>query len=182
MPSAARGHTDHLAGDRGHWVRSPGVPLQPVEPDQRSASEAHEIVVLIAEQDPSLAKDLISALSAEGYGTRLARNGHAALNLASNDEPDLVIIDLGLPDLDAVEVCRRLRRWFVNPILVLSGGGSDCSRLRALDQGADDAVTKPIVLPELESGGIERRSAAHPRRRRHHRSRRARRRCSRSTD
>lgn len=80
---------------------------------------------------------------------RLAQTGREALVAASADEPDLVILDLGLPDLEGVEVCRRLRRWFANPILVVCADGSEDRGLSALGEGADDLVTKPFSMPEL---------------------------------
>jgi len=80
---------------------------------------------------------------------RTAVTGEEGLSVLATHPPDLVILDLGLPDVDGVEVCRRLRRWSDIPIIVLSAEGSDQWKVRALDEGADDYVTKPFSMPEL---------------------------------
>jgi two-component system KDP operon response regulator KdpE len=90
-----------------------------------------------------------TALDARGYRVTVALTGREALELASRDEPDLVLLDLGLPDIDGIEVCRELRRWYRHPILVLSADGAEDRKIGALDEGADDYVTKPFSMPEL---------------------------------
>jgi two-component system KDP operon response regulator KdpE len=94
--------------------------------------------------------ELLSAsLSARGYDVVLAKDGAAALEAATGRTPDVTILDLGLPDLDGVEVCRRLRRFIRTPILVLTADGAEERKVLALDAGADDYVTKPFSMPEL---------------------------------
>ncbi|MBW8825004.1 MAG: response regulator transcription factor [Acidobacteria bacterium] len=96
-----------------------------------------------------MAEIVTTALRAREYVVDVAADGRTALDRASTDEPDLIILDLGLPDIDGLEVCRELRRWFVNPILVLSAAGDDARKVAALDEGADDYITKPFSIPEL---------------------------------
>jgi two-component system KDP operon response regulator KdpE len=79
----------------------------------------------------------------------VATTGREALRLASICEPDVVLLDLRLPDIDGAEVCVQLRRWFRNPIVVLSADGDEDRKVGALDAGADDYVTKPFSMPEL---------------------------------
>lgn len=105
--------------------------------------------ILVVEDDLSLQEILTSALRARGYIAEVAGDGRSALDQASIMEPDLIILDLGLPDIDGVEVCRRLRRWLHSPILVLSADGDNERKVAALDEGADDYVTKPFLMAEL---------------------------------
>jgi two-component system KDP operon response regulator KdpE len=94
--------------------------------------------------------DVVStALVARGYDVLASTTGRHALDSASLAEPDIVILDLGLPDIDGIDVCRHLRRWFTNPIVVLSADGAEDRKIAALDEGADDYVTKPFSMPEL---------------------------------
>ncbi|MCU1378748.1 MAG: two component transcriptional regulator, winged helix family, partial [Acidimicrobiales bacterium] len=84
-----------------------------------------------------------------GYVMQAVGSGEEALERASVDRPDVVVLDLGLPDLDGIEVCRRLRRWYANPIIILSADGDEERKVVALDEGADDYVTKPFSTEEL---------------------------------
>jgi two-component system KDP operon response regulator KdpE len=88
-------------------------------------------------------------LVARGYQVELARTGEMALELASRTHPDLVILDLGLPGMDGIEVVRSLRQWSKVPILVLSARETEQTKVIALDAGADDYVTKPFGMAEL---------------------------------
>ena len=90
-----------------------------------------------------------SALSKRGYQVTTAPSGQAALDHAAQEEPDLIVLDLGLPDVDGIDVCRRLRTWSLTPIIVLSADGDEDRKVTALDEGADDYVTKPFSMPEL---------------------------------
>lgn len=108
-----------------------------------------ELSILLVEDEPAVAKIVSTALSARGYVVHSSATGRDALDRASAKEPDMVILDLGLPDIDGVDVCRQLRRWFTNPILVLSADGDEDRKIVALDEGADDYVTKPFSMPEL---------------------------------
>ena len=105
--------------------------------------------VLVVDDEPAMLRVLRAALDARGYEVRTAMSGEQAINAVATQAPDLVMLDLGLPDIDGVEVCRRIRSWSQVPILVLSAEGSDDRKVRALDEGADDYVTKPFSMPEL---------------------------------
>lgn len=96
-----------------------------------------------------MAEILATALRARGGVVEVASTGREGLRLASLSEPDLVVLDLRLPDMDGADVCLQLRRWFLNPIVVLSADGSEDRKISALDGGADDYVTKPYSMPEL---------------------------------
>jgi two-component system KDP operon response regulator KdpE len=105
--------------------------------------------VLVVDDEPSIRRTLSAGLTARGYEVRTASDGEAAIAAVAVDPPDLVILDLGLPDIDGTEVCRRIRTWSAVPIIVLSAQGSDHWKVTALDEGADDYVTKPFSMPEL---------------------------------
>jgi two-component system KDP operon response regulator KdpE len=105
--------------------------------------------VLVVDDDPQLLRALGINLRARGYDVEAAPNGAAALAIAGCHPPDLVIIDLGLPDLDGVEVVRGLRGWLTIPILVLSAREAQRDKVVALDAGADDYITKPFGMEEL---------------------------------
>jgi len=105
--------------------------------------------VLVVDDEPAIRRLLRVALSAHGYTVFEADNGQAALSSAVSDHPDLVILDLGLPDLDGIEVTRLLREWTHIPIVILSVRGQESEKVTALDAGADDYVTKPFGMGEL---------------------------------
>jgi two-component system KDP operon response regulator KdpE len=105
--------------------------------------------VLVVDDEPAIQRAISTAFSARGYEVRTAATGGDALSMLAADPVDLVILDLGLPDLDGVEVCKRLRTWTDVPVIVLSAQGSDSWKVAALDGGADDYVTKPFSMPEL---------------------------------
>jgi two-component system KDP operon response regulator KdpE len=105
--------------------------------------------VLVVDDEPQIRRSLRVTLRANGYDVEEAATGEAALDLASVNPPLLVILDLSLPDTDGVEVTRRLREWTRVPILILSVRGDDDAKVRALDAGADDYLTKPFSVPEL---------------------------------
>jgi two-component system KDP operon response regulator KdpE len=105
--------------------------------------------ILVVDDEPAIVRTLTAGLQARGYGVRSATSGERALDAVAVDPPDLVILDLGLPDIDGIEVCRRLRGWSEVPIIVLSAEGSDHRKVLALDEGANDYVTKPFSMPEL---------------------------------
>ena len=113
-----------------------------------SAAEA-PTTVLVVEDDPSVAELLTTALGARHHTVVVTRTGAAALDAASANEPGVVILDLGLPDMDGLEVCARLRETSGVPIVVLSADGDEERKVAALDLGADDYVTKPFSTPEL---------------------------------
>src|ERR1700677_1026844 len=107
--------------------------------------------VLVVDDDPSLLKALRIGLSARGDDVLVARSGTEAINQVALTDPDLVILDLGLPDLDGIEVCRRIRDFSQVPIVVLFAYGDERRKVEALDSGADDFVTKPFGMAELEA-------------------------------
>lgn len=106
-------------------------------------------MVLVVDDEPAIVQALTAALKARGHGVVTATTGQEALDQVAKHRPDVVILDLGLPDIDGVEVCRRLRQWTAVPIIVLTAEGADDRKVRALDEGADDYVTKPFSTPEL---------------------------------
>jgi two-component system, OmpR family, KDP operon response regulator KdpE len=107
--------------------------------------------VLVVDDDPSLLKAMRIGLTARGDEVVVAHTGAEAVNQVALAGPDLVILDLGLPDTDGIEVCRRIREFSEVPIVVLSAYGDERRKVEALDSGADDFVTKPFGMAELEA-------------------------------
>ncbi len=107
------------------------------------------IRVLVVDDEPQILRALRINLAARGYDVVTAADGAGALRAAAEDPPDLVVLDLGLPDVDGVEVIAGLRGWTTVPILVLSGRSDSADKVDALDAGADDYVTKPFGMDEL---------------------------------
>jgi two-component system, OmpR family, KDP operon response regulator KdpE len=105
--------------------------------------------VLVVDDEPQLLRALRINLTARSYDVRTASTGREALKVAADAPPDIVILDLGLPDLDGREVISGLRGWSEMPIVVLSGRSQSSEKVRALDAGADDYVTKPFAMDEL---------------------------------
>jgi len=105
--------------------------------------------ILIVDDEPSILATMAPLLRARGYEVSTATSGHAALEAVDRQPPQLVILDLGLPDLDGIEVARRIREGRAIPILVLSARGAEQDKVSALDAGADDYVTKPFGAEEL---------------------------------
>jgi two-component system KDP operon response regulator KdpE len=105
--------------------------------------------VLVVEDEPEIRRFLRSSLGADGYRVVEAESGDRGATDAGTHKPDLAIVDLGLPDIDGVEVIRRIRAWSPMPILVLSARAQERSKIEALDAGADDYVTKPFGVGEL---------------------------------
>ena len=105
--------------------------------------------VLVVDDEPQILRALGTNLKARGYDVDLAPTGEAALELAARRPPDAVILDLGLPGIDGVEVIGGLRGWTQVPIIVLSVRGEEADKVGALDAGADDYVTKPFAMGEL---------------------------------
>jgi two-component system KDP operon response regulator KdpE len=105
--------------------------------------------ILVVDDDETIRRTLRINLQARGYEVEEVASGRDALSTLEDDPPDLVILDLGLPDLDGVEVLRRLRRTLRVPVVVLSARQQSDDKVEALDQGADDYVTKPFGMDEL---------------------------------
>ncbi len=116
---------------------------------EAGASKAVSPTVLVVEDEPPLLRFLRTTLTAHGYRVIEAVSGQEALTLAASRAPELVLLDLGLPDLDGVEVTRRLRQWTATPVIVVSARGQETDKVEALDAGADDYLTKPFGAGEL---------------------------------
>lgn len=105
--------------------------------------------VLIIEDEPEIRRFLRVSLSEHGYLTLEAGEGGEGLTMAAAERPDLVILDLGLPDMDGMDVAKRIREWSKVPIIILSARGQETDKVTALDSGADDYLTKPFGVQEL---------------------------------
>ncbi|WP_330335944.1 response regulator [Streptomyces sp. NBC_00557] len=105
--------------------------------------------VLVVEDDPQLVRALVINLHARHYGVDAAPDGATALRLAAARQPDVVLLDLGLPDMDGVDIIKGVRGWSRVPILVLSARQASDEKVAALDAGADDYITKPFSMDEL---------------------------------
>ena len=105
--------------------------------------------ILVIDDEPQILRALRTILTEKQFKVTTANRGEEGLTLAATQEPDLVILDLGLPDMDGVEVCTRLREWTQCPIIVLSVRDSEREKVAALDRGADDYLTKPFGIEEL---------------------------------
>jgi len=106
-------------------------------------------LVLIVEDEPQMERFLRASLSTHGYRLVEAATGADGLAQAAARNPDIILLDLGLPDLDGLEVTRRIREWTQTPIIVISARGQDDDKIKALDAGADDYLTKPFSVGEL---------------------------------
>ena len=109
-------------------------------------SAAH---ILLVDDEVSIQRAVSTLLESRGYHVDVASSGSAALRMAEEQPPDLVVLDLSLPDLDGTEVCSRLRRTLKTPIIVLSARTGEAEKVKALELGADDYVTKPFGPEEL---------------------------------
>ena len=105
--------------------------------------------ILIIEDEPQIRRFVRTALSAQKFEVIEAENGQQGLTAAATSKPDLVILDLGLPDMDGVEIVRGLREWTSIPIIVLSARTMESAKIASLDQGADDYLAKPFGMGEL---------------------------------
>jgi two-component system, OmpR family, KDP operon response regulator KdpE len=116
--------------------------------------------VLAVDDEPQILTALGRGLGRVGHEVLVARNGEDGLAAVAASSPDVVLLDLKLPDLDGIEVVRRLRSWTAVPIVLLSGAGSERARVLALDAGADDFVDKPFSMEELRArvGAVLRRA------------------------
>jgi two-component system, OmpR family, KDP operon response regulator KdpE len=110
---------------------------------------SEDVRILVVDDEREIRRMLKTALSAYGYDIREAPSGHDGLSEAQLFHPDVVILDLGLPDLDGIEVIRALRQWTKVPIIVLTVREDEQDKIEALDAGADDYVTKPFSMGEL---------------------------------
>jgi two-component system KDP operon response regulator KdpE len=107
--------------------------------------------VLVVDDDSSLLRALRLGLQAGGHQVITAANGEQGISQTALATPDVVVLDLGLPDIDGLAVCKRIRQWSDVPIIILSASGTEDRKVAALDGGADDYVTKPFGMAELEA-------------------------------
>jgi two-component system KDP operon response regulator KdpE len=105
--------------------------------------------ILVIDDEPQILRAIRTILTEKQFRVSTANRGEEGLTLAATMEPDLIILDLGLPDMDGVEVCSRLREWTQTPIIILSVRDSERDKVAALDMGADDYLTKPFGIEEL---------------------------------
>jgi two-component system KDP operon response regulator KdpE len=105
--------------------------------------------ILVIDDEPQILRALRTILTEKDFRVSIAQRGEEGLTLAAADPPDLIILDLGLPDMDGLEVCAQLRMWTAAPILVLSVREREAEKVAALDRGADDYLTKPFGIQEL---------------------------------
>ena len=106
-------------------------------------------LILVVEDDATVRNLITTTLKSNDYRYITASNGEAAIMVATTQQPDIVLLDLGLPDLDGVEIIRRIRTWSQIPIIVISARSEDSDKVSALDAGADDYLTKPFSVTEL---------------------------------
>ena len=107
--------------------------------------------VLVVDDDPALLRALQVTLHLKGHEVVTASTGEQGISQTALASPDVIVLDLGLPDIDGLAVCRRIRQWDDVPIIVLSAIGSEDRKVAALDEGADDYMTKPFGMAELEA-------------------------------
>ncbi len=107
--------------------------------------------VLVIDDDRSLLRALRLGLQSEGHVVTTAVNAESGLSQTAIGQPDVVVLDIGLPDMDGLEVCKRIREWSDVPIIILSATGTENRKVAALDGGANDYVTKPFSMAELEA-------------------------------
>src|SRR5215813_1207223 len=105
--------------------------------------------ILVVDDEPQITRVLRTSLSSSGYEVRTAEDGHAGLRMAREWQPNLLITDISMPNMDGIELSRQLRSESTLPIIVLSVKGEEKTKVEALDAGADDYVTKPIGMEEL---------------------------------
>ena len=107
------------------------------------------LLVLVVEDDAPVRNLISTTLKTRGYEYLIAQNGESAIMEASSHNPDVVLLDLGLPDIDGVDVIKKIRTWSEMPIIVISARAEDKDKIDALDAGADDYLTKPFSVEEL---------------------------------
>jgi two-component system KDP operon response regulator KdpE len=117
--------------------------------DTRASSRSSAPRILVVEDDTPMRRFLRAALANEGYKVAEAETGQSALDSIISQLPDLILLDLGLPDIDGVTILENVREWSRVPIVVLSARGQEADKVEALNLGADDYVTKPFGIPEL---------------------------------
>ncbi len=109
----------------------------------------NKMLILVVEDDPAIRNLMATTLKSNDYRFLIAPNGAQAILQASSTQPDAVLLDLGLPDMDGVDIIRSIRSWSQMPIIVISARNEDADKIEALDAGADDYLTKPFSVEEL---------------------------------
>jgi len=109
----------------------------------------HKTKILVADDEPNIRMFVRANLMVRGYDVYLAKDGAETLDMAERVLPELIILDINMPVIDGIEVCRRIRAWGNMPIIVLSVRGDEHDKVRALNEGADDYITKPFGIEEL---------------------------------
>ena len=109
----------------------------------------NDMVVLIIEDDTHIKRLISTTLIASGYKVLLAKDGKEAILEATTHNPDIILLDLGLPDIDGIEIIEKIRSWTETPIIVISARSDDKDKIEALDKGADDYLTKPFSVEEM---------------------------------
>ena len=107
------------------------------------------IKILVVDDEPKIRMFIRANLEARGYEVYLAQDGVEAIELAERVIPDVIVLDINMPRMDGIEACRRIREWADMPIIMLSVRGDEKDKVRALDEGADDYITKPFGVEEL---------------------------------
>ena len=106
-------------------------------------------LILVVEDDAPVRNLITTTLKLHDYRFLTAANGETALIEASSHNPDIILLDLGLPDMDGIDIIRQIRSWSITPIIVISARSEDTDKIEALDNGADDYLTKPFLMQEL---------------------------------
>lgn len=109
----------------------------------------NKLLILVVEDDTPVRNLITTTLKTHDYKYIIAPNGESAIMEASSHNPDIILLDLGLPDLDGIEVIKKIRTWSNTPIIVISARSEDTDKIEALDNGADDYLTKPFSVEEL---------------------------------
>ena len=107
--------------------------------------------ILVVEDDSAVRNLISTTLQAHNYKYLLASNGETAILEASSHKPEIILLDLGLPDMDGVKLLKELRQWSAMPVIVVSARSTERDKILALDNGADDYITKPFSFQELAS-------------------------------
>ena len=112
-------------------------------------------LILVVEDDAAVRNLMVTTLKTNEYRYLVATNGESAILEASSHNPDIVLLDLGLPDVDGVQVIEKIRTWSNMPIIVISARSEDTDKIEALDAGADDYLTKPFAIVPISNLAIE---------------------------
>lgn len=108
-----------------------------------------KVSILVVEDDKAIRNFISATLEVHSYNCLIAENGEQAMLMVTSNKPDIIILDLGLPDIDGVEIIKKIRLWSNCPIIVVSARSEDKDKIEALDSGADDYLTKPFSVDEL---------------------------------